>query len=108
MVANDTPASTYRYSEKPVYTTSNGAPIENPEGWQRPGSMGPLLLQDFHLIDLLAHFDREKPKAKSHHTRIIVNTKRQARESPSESYTPRVPAPMASSRSPMISPTSPA
>lgn len=58
MVANDTPAAAFRYNEKPTYTTSNGAPINNPEGWQRPGPMGPLLLQDFHLIDQLAHFDR--------------------------------------------------
>lgn len=58
MASSDAPASTFRYNEKPVYTTSNGAPIENPEGWQRPGPMGPLLLQDFHLIDMLAHFDR--------------------------------------------------
>jgi hypothetical protein len=58
MAANDTPASTFRYNEKPVYTTSNGAPVENPSGWQRTGTIGPLLLQDFHLIDNLAHFDR--------------------------------------------------
>lgn len=51
-------ADTYRYNEKPVYTTSNGAPINEPQGWQRLGQQGPLLLQDFHLIDLLAHFDR--------------------------------------------------
>lgn len=57
MGANET-YSTYRYDEKPVYTTSSGAPINDPEGWQRLGSMGPLLLQDFHLIDTLAHFDR--------------------------------------------------
>jgi catalase len=60
MVANDATPSTIRYNEKPVYTTSNGAPVQNPSEWQRPGSMGPLLLQDFHLIDLLAHFDRER------------------------------------------------
>ncbi|KAL6868010.1 catalase domain-containing protein [Trichoderma novae-zelandiae] len=60
MVVNDMPASTFRYNEKPVYTTSNGAPIGNPEGWQRPGTIGPLLLQDVHLIDALAHFDRER------------------------------------------------
>lgn len=54
----DNKASTCRYNEKPVYTTSNGDPVKNPEGWQRIGSMGPLLLQDFHLIDTLAHFDR--------------------------------------------------
>lgn len=43
-----------------VYTTSNGAPILNPEASQRVGHNGPLLLQDFHLLDLLAHFDRER------------------------------------------------
>ncbi|TVY50813.1 Catalase [Lachnellula cervina] len=60
MVADDKPASTFKYSEKPYYTTSNGCPVENPEAFQRVGSNGPLLLQDFHLIDLLAHFDRER------------------------------------------------
>lgn len=60
MVADDKPASTFKYSEKPVYTTSNGAPVQNPEAYQRVGNNGPLLLQDFHLIDLLAHFDRER------------------------------------------------
>jgi catalase len=60
MVANDKPASTFQYTEKPVYTTSNGCPIDNPTAFQRIGPMGPLLLQDFHLIDLLAHFDRER------------------------------------------------
>lgn len=60
MVADDKPASTFKYTEKPVYTTSNGCPVENPESFQRVGQNGPLLLQDFHLIDLLAHFDRER------------------------------------------------
>lgn len=59
MVANDNPG-TLRYEEKPVYTTSNGCPIMDPESSQRVGQNGPLLLQDFHLIDLLAHFDRER------------------------------------------------
>jgi hypothetical protein len=43
-----------------VYTTSNGRPVFNPEASDRIGTNGPLLLQDFHLIDLLAHFDRER------------------------------------------------
>jgi catalase len=43
-----------------VYTTSNGAPVEKPYASQRVGVNGPLLLQDFHLIDILAHFDRER------------------------------------------------
>lgn len=32
----------------------------DPEASQRVGDNGPLLLQDFALIDLLAHFDRER------------------------------------------------
>lgn len=55
-----TKLGTLRYEETPVYTTSNGCPIMDPEASQRLGQNGPLLLQDFHLIDLLAHFDRER------------------------------------------------
>lgn len=47
-------------SSKVVYTASNGAPVHHPYEIQRAGQNGPLLLQDFHLIDLLAHFDRER------------------------------------------------
>ncbi|KAH9945512.1 catalase [Amylocystis lapponica] len=43
-----------------VYTTSTGAPVAEPYAAQRIGKIGPLLLQDFHHIDLLAHFDRER------------------------------------------------
>jgi len=44
----------------PVYTTSNGRPISYATTSQTVGKNGPILLQDFHLIDLLAHFDRER------------------------------------------------
>ncbi len=47
-------------SEDCVYTTSNGVPTAHPYESQRAGENGPLLLQDFHLIDLLSHFDRER------------------------------------------------
>ncbi|KZS88086.1 catalase [Sistotremastrum niveocremeum HHB9708] len=43
-----------------VYTTSSGAPVAEPYAAERIGKIGPLLLQDFHHIDLLAHFDRER------------------------------------------------
>ncbi|GBE84665.1 catalase [Sparassis latifolia] len=43
-----------------VYTTSTGAPVGEPYAAERIGGLGPLLLQDFHHIDLLAHFDRER------------------------------------------------
>lgn len=48
------------YADSPVYTASNGCPVMNPQQSQRVGDSGPLLLQDFHLLDLLAHFDRER------------------------------------------------
>ena len=47
-------------SKKTVYTTSNGVPMPHPYETQRVGENGPLLLQDFHLIDLISHFDRER------------------------------------------------
>ncbi|KAL8788039.1 MAG: hypothetical protein Q9195_007505 [Heterodermia aff. obscurata] len=47
-------------SEDVLYTTSNGVPMPHPYETQRVGTNGPLLLQDFHLIDLLSHFDRER------------------------------------------------
>jgi catalase len=47
-------------SQDTVYTTSNGAPYPHPYETQRMGENGPLLLQDFHLVDLLSHFDRER------------------------------------------------
>jgi hypothetical protein len=43
-----------------VYTISNGRPVSYATASQRVGPNGPILLQDFHLIELLAHFDRER------------------------------------------------
>lgn len=43
-----------------LYATSNGVPMPHPYETQRVGENGPLLLQDFHLIDLISHFDRER------------------------------------------------
>ncbi|KAE9365880.1 catalase-domain-containing protein [Stipitochalara longipes BDJ] len=47
-------------SQDTIYTTANGVPMPHPYETQRVGENGPLLLQDFHLIDLLSHFDRER------------------------------------------------
>ena len=47
-------------NKKPTVTTSQGYPIPYPFETQRVGEHGPLLLQDFNLIDSLAHFDRER------------------------------------------------
>ena len=43
-----------------VLTTSSGMPIDNNQHSQTAGVKGPVLIQDFALIDKLAHFDRGK------------------------------------------------
>ncbi|GAA5911657.1 hypothetical protein JCM5296_005866 [Sporobolomyces johnsonii] len=43
-----------------VYTTSQGRPVQEPYAAERASRSGPLLLQDFNLIDTIAHFDRER------------------------------------------------
>ena len=41
-------------------TTSTGAPVDDNQNSLTAGPDGPILLQDLHLIDKLAHFDRER------------------------------------------------
>ena len=43
-----------------VASASNGAPLETLTASQTAGATGPILLQDFGLVDHLAHFDRER------------------------------------------------
>lgn len=42
------------------YTTGLGAPIEDDQNSKTAGSPGPVLMQDTHLLEKLAHFDRER------------------------------------------------
>lgn len=44
----------------PLMTSSNGAPVEDKTASTTVGPYGPIVLQDFTLIDELAHFDRER------------------------------------------------
>jgi catalase len=46
--------------ERETLTTSNGCPIDNNQNSMTAGPRGPILMQDFTLIDKLAHFDRER------------------------------------------------
>ena len=41
-------------------TTSQGAPVDDDTSSLTVGSDGPVLLEDIHLLDKLAHFDRER------------------------------------------------
>ena len=46
--------------ERKTLTTSTGNPVDDNQNSMSAGARGPLLLQDFHLIDKLAKFDRER------------------------------------------------
>lgn len=58
MVSEYLQSTTY---DPAVYATSNGVPyLKHPYGAQMAGPGGPLLLQDFNLLDDISHFDQER------------------------------------------------
>ena len=46
--------------DQETLTTGFGMPVDNDLNSVTAGARGPLLIQDVHLIDKLAHFDRER------------------------------------------------
>ncbi|MFZ5494749.1 MAG: catalase [Verrucomicrobiota bacterium] len=44
----------------PVLTTASGIPVADNQNTLTAGPRGPVLLQDFHLLEKLAHFNRER------------------------------------------------
>ncbi len=46
--------------EKPILTTNTGRPVDDDQNSLTAGSSGPTLIQDTHLMEKLAHFDRER------------------------------------------------
>ena len=53
-------SSSSNITEQSVLTTSQGHPVSGNQNSLTAGEYGPILLQDFHLIDKLAKFDRER------------------------------------------------
>lgn len=47
-------------SEREKLTTSTGSPVADNQNSLTAGQRGPVLLQDFHLLEKLAHFNRER------------------------------------------------
>lgn len=43
-----------------LLTTSQGSPVDDNQNSVTAGTEGPIVIADFHLIDKLAHFDRER------------------------------------------------
>lgn len=55
--------------DKKRLTSESGAPVVDNQNSQTAGAMGPILLQDHHLIEKLAHFDRERIPERVVHAR---------------------------------------
>jgi len=45
---------------KKTLTTSEGSPVDDDQNSITAGVTGPVLMQDVHLIEKLAHFNRER------------------------------------------------
>ncbi|KWX02909.1 catalase [Carbonactinospora thermoautotrophica] len=56
-------------SERPILTTDVGAPIVDNQNTQSAGERGPLLIQDQHLLEKLARFNRERIPERIVHAR---------------------------------------
>ena len=47
-------------SEHKTITTADGIPVGDNQNSLTAGDRGPILMQDFHLMEKLAHFNRER------------------------------------------------
>ena len=47
-------------SKTPILTTASGVPVADDQNSMTAGARGPVLLQDYHLIEKLQHFNRER------------------------------------------------
>jgi catalase len=56
-------------TERPTMTTASGAPVGDNQNSLSAGPRGPLLMQDFHLIEKLAHQNRERIPERTVHAK---------------------------------------
>ncbi len=56
-------------ADKPVMTTAGGSPVADNQNSLSAGPRGPLLMQDFHLLEKLAHQNRERIPERTVHAK---------------------------------------
>src|ERR1700682_5135554 len=56
-------------SKNPTMTTSSGAPVADTQNSITAGPRGPVLMQDFHLLEKLAHQNRERIPERTVHAK---------------------------------------
>lgn len=55
--------------DSPYWTTNSGSPVWNNNNSLTVGTRGPILLEDYHLVEKLANFDRERIPERVVHAR---------------------------------------
>ena len=58
--ANNERGHKMKKTKKNLLTTASGSPVENDQNTITSGKRGPALMQDVHLMEKLAHFNRER------------------------------------------------
>jgi catalase len=56
-------------TQKPTLTTSSGAPVADNQNSITAGPRGPVLMQDFYLLEKLAHQNRERIPERTVHAK---------------------------------------
>lgn len=56
-------------TDRPTMTTSSGAPIPDNQNSVTAGPRGPMLMQDYQLIEKLAHQNRERIPERAVHAK---------------------------------------
>src|SRR6266851_6413431 len=56
-------------SKNPIMTTSSGAAVADNQNSVTAGPLGPVLMQDFHLLEKLAHQNRERIPERGQHAK---------------------------------------
>jgi catalase len=57
---------------KPVLTTRQGHPVRNNQQQRTVGSRGPATLENYHFLEKISHFDRERIPERVVHARGAV------------------------------------
>ena len=53
-----------------LFTTSSGVPVQDDQNSLTAGPRGPIAMQDFHLLEKLQHFNRERIPERVVHAKV--------------------------------------
>ena len=59
-------------TKRAILTTDSGMPVADNQNTLTAGPRGPVLMQDFHLLEKLAHRNRERIPERTVHAKVCV------------------------------------